>query len=107
MILQDLTGEIIDAAIRINKTLGPGLFESVYEEVMAYELKKQGMIVERQVAIPVRYKDFTMDVGFRADLIVEREVIVEINSVEAVKPVFKKQVITLSATDGLQNRITN
>jgi GxxExxY protein len=61
---------------------------------MAYELKKQGMIVERQVAIPVRYNDFTMDVGFRADLIVEREVIFEINSVEAVKPVFKKQVIT-------------
>ena len=94
MVLQDITGGIIDAAIKIHKALGPGLFESVYEEVMAYELKKQEMIVERQVAIPVRYDEVTMDVGFRADLIIDREIIVEIKSVEAVKPGFKKQVIT-------------
>ncbi|MDQ6610663.1 MAG: GxxExxY protein [Bacteroidota bacterium] len=102
MLLQEITGEILDAAIKIHKVLGPGLFESVYEEVMAYELTKRGMIVERQVALPVRYEGLTMDVGFRADLIIDREVIVEIKSVEAIKPVFKKQVITYLRLTGYQ-----
>lgn len=94
MVLQETTGAIIDASIKIHKALGPGLFESVYEEVLEYELKKQGFVVERQVAIPVRYEGLTMEVGFKADLVVDKEVIVEIKSVEAVKPVFKKQVLT-------------
>jgi GxxExxY protein len=94
MLLQNTTSAIIEAAIKIHRVLGPGLFESVYEEVMEYELRKVGLIVERQVAIPVRYEGLKMDVGFRADLIVDKEVVVEIKSVEAVKPVFKKQVIT-------------
>ena len=94
MILQDTTGAIIEAAIKIHKVLGPGLFESVYEEVMEYELKKQGLTVQRQVSIPVWYDELKMDIGFKADLIVDKEVIVEIKSVETVKPVFKKQVIT-------------
>jgi len=93
--LQDLlTGEIIDAAIKVHKALGPGLFESVYEEVLAYELSKRKKVVERQVPIPVYYEDIKMDIGFRADLLVDREVIVEIKSVEAIKPVYKKQVLT-------------
>jgi GxxExxY protein len=70
------------------------LFDSVYEEVLAYELRKQGLVVERQVAIPVHYDSLIMEIGFRADLIVDKEVIVEIKSVEAVKSIFKKQVIT-------------
>ena len=94
MLINDITSEIIDAAIKIHRVLGPGLFESVYEEVMAYELTKKGMIVERQLAIPVHYENIKMDVGFRADLLVDKEVIVEIKSIEAVKPVHKKQVVT-------------
>lgn len=94
MLFENTTGAIIDAVIKIHKILGPGLFESVYEEVLAYELKKRGIVVERQVPIPVRYEGLIMEVGFRADLIVDREVIVEIKSVETVKPVFKKQVLT-------------
>ena len=94
MLTNDLTGEIIEAAIKVHKVLGPGLFESVYEEVLAYELTKRGLGVERQVAIPVHYEEVKMDVGFRADLLIEKEVIVEIKSIEAVKPVHKKQVIT-------------
>lgn len=94
MILQETTGAIIDAAIKIHKPIGPGLFESVYEVVLEYELKKQGFVTERQIAIPVRYESLVMDIGFRADLIVDKEVIVEIKSVEVIKPVFKKQVIT-------------
>lgn len=94
LVEQKLTGKIIDAAIKVHKALGPGLFESVYEEVLAYELTKRGLIVERQVAIPVHYDDIKMDVGFRADLRVDRDVIVEIKSVEEVRAVHKKQVIT-------------
>jgi len=79
MLMQEnLTGKIIDAAIKIHKALGPGLFESVYEEVLAYELLKRGRIVERQVSIPVYYDELKMDVGFRADLLVDKEIIIEI-----------------------------
>lgn len=91
---QQITGEIIDAAIKVHKTLGPGLFESVYEEVLAYELTKRGLVVERQVAIPVFYDALKMDIGFRADLLVDRTLIIEIKSVEEIKPVHKKQVLT-------------
>ena len=85
MILQDTTGEIIDAAIKIHKALGPGWFESVYEEVMTYEVSNRGMMVERQVDIPVQYEGLKMDAGFRADLLINREVLIEI------KPVFKNR----------------
>jgi GxxExxY protein len=91
VILQDTTGEIIDAAIKIHKALGPGWFESVYEEVVAYEVSNRGMMVERQVDIPVQYEGLKMDAGFRADLLINREVIIEIKSVEGVKPVFKNR----------------
>jgi GxxExxY protein len=94
MLLNAITGNIIDAAIKVHKVLGPGLFESVYEEVLAYELIKRSMLVERQVAIPVQYEEVKMDVGFRADLLVEKEIIVEIKSIESIRPVHKKQVIT-------------
>lgn len=102
MLLQNTTGAIIEAAIKIHKTLGPGLLESVYEEVLAYELRKKGLLVERQVSIPVRYEEVIMDAGFRADLIAEKEVIVEIKSVYAIKPVFEKQVITYPRLTGYQ-----
>ena len=91
VILQDSTGEIIDAAIKFHKAPGPGWFESVYEEVMTYEVSNRGMMVERQVDIPVQYEGLKMDVGFRADLLINREVIIEIKSVEGVKPVFKNR----------------
>lgn len=94
MLLNDITHQIVDAALKIHRVLGPGLFESVYEEVLAYELINRDLYVDRQVAVPVHYEGLKMDVGFRADLIVNKEVIVEIKSVENMKPVFKKQVIT-------------
>ncbi|MGN6400552.1 MAG: GxxExxY protein [Flavisolibacter sp.] len=89
-----ITGEIIEAAIKIHNELGPGLFESVYEEVLAYESTKKGLLVERQKPIAVHYESVKMDVGFRADLIVEREIVVEIKSIEGIAPVHKKQVLT-------------
>jgi len=89
-----LTGAIIDAAIHIHRELGPGLLESVYEAVLAQELRKRGFRVETQVPIPVVWEDTRLDVGFRADLIVESLVIVELKSIEAIAPVHKKQVLT-------------
>ena len=78
---------IVDAAFQIHKRLGPGLLESVYEIVLAYELKKRGLKVKRQVPVAIVYDDIKFDEGFRADLIVEEKVIVELKSVEKVVPV--------------------
>ncbi|OGR29110.1 MAG: GxxExxY protein [Desulfuromonadaceae bacterium GWB2_53_15] len=89
-----ISGEIIDACIKIHKALGPGLLESVYESVLAYELRKRGLEVDVQVTIPVRYEGITLEVGFRADIIVNNFLIVELKSVENILPVHKKQLLT-------------
>lgn len=94
MEINQITGQVLDAFIRIHTSLGPGLFESVYEEVSAYELSKSGLSVERQKAIPVVYDNIKFDDGFRADLVVERKLIIEIKSVETLAPVHFKQVMT-------------
>ena len=86
--------EIVDAAYKIHTTLGPGLLESVYEAVMAHDLKTRNLNVERQKSIPVVYEDVRLDEGFRADLLVEDKVIVELKSVETIAPVHKKQLLT-------------
>jgi GxxExxY protein len=86
--------EIVDAAYRIHTTLGPGLLESVYDSVLALELGRRGLRTVRQQAIPVVYENFRIDAGFRADLIVEDKVIVEVKSVELLAPVHKKQLLT-------------
>jgi len=85
--------QIVDAAFKIHTKLGPGLLESVYEVVLAYELKQRGLRAMRQVPMPILYDDIQFDEGFRADLILEDKVIVELKSVEAVVPVHKKQVL--------------
>jgi len=90
----EITGIIVDASLHIHQRLGPGLLESVYEEILAYELAKRGLHVNRQVGIPVEYEQVHMDLGFRADIIVENKVIIEIKSVEALAPVHYKQVLT-------------
>ena len=85
---------IVDAALSVHRTLGPGLLESVYEAALAFELRDRGLQVQRQVPIPVRYRDVIFDEGFRADLVVEAKVIVELKSVERVAPVHCKQLLT-------------
>ena len=85
---------IVDAAFQIHKRLGPGLLESVYEVVLAHELKKRGLRVKRQVPVAIVYDDIKFDEGFRADLIIEDKVIVELKSVENIVPVHKKQLLT-------------
>ena len=79
---------------RIHTTLGPGLLESVYETVVGYELDRRGIRIVRQQPIPVVYENVRIDTGFRADLIVEDKVIVEVKSVELLAPVHKKQLLT-------------
>lgn len=80
--------------------MGPGLLESVYEEVLAHELGKKGLKVERQIGIPVIYDELKMDLGFRADVLVEDLVLVELKSVESVLPVHKKQLLTYLKLSG-------
>lgn len=92
--VNNITSSIISVCIDLHRVLGLGLYESVYEEVMAYKFAKEGIAVKRQVPIPVVYEGIKMDVGFRADFIIEDEVIIEIKSVEAVHPVHKKQLLT-------------
>ena len=85
---------VVDAAFHVHKKLGPGLLESVYEIVLAHVLKKRGLKVERQVPVAIVFEGIKFDEGFRADLIVEDKVIVELKSVEKVVPVHKKQLLT-------------
>jgi GxxExxY protein len=94
MEINDITGIIIEEAIRIHNDLGPGLLESVYEELLAYRLNKRNMQVKRQHSIPIRYEEVRMDNAFRADLVVNDEVIVEIKSVDTLVPVHHKQLLT-------------
>jgi len=85
---------VIQASIEIHRELGPGLLESVYEVVLARELTGRGLKVARQVPVPIEYKGIRFDEGFRADLIIEDKVILELKSVEHVSPAHKKQVQT-------------
>jgi GxxExxY protein len=90
----DLSRIIVDVAFKIHTHLGPGLLESVYEEIMNFELTKRGLLVEKQKGIPVVWESIKMDMGFRADLIVEKKVIIELKSVELIAPVNPKQLLT-------------
>ena len=85
---------ILAAAFRVHTKTGPGLLETVYEAVLAHELRKNGLRVQRQVPIPIHYDDLVFDEGFRADLLVQERVIVELKSVEKLIPVHRKQVLT-------------
>ena len=89
-----ISQQIVDAAYQIHRTLGPGLLESVYEVVLAYELRKRGLKVERQLPVQVVYDGICFEEGYRLDLLVEGKVIVEIKSIETFTPVHKKQLLT-------------
>ena len=90
----EISKQIVDAAYKIHTTTGPGLLESAYEAMLVYELKKRGLRVVSQEPIPVVYDNMKLEVGYRADVIVEDKVIVELKSVEKTAPVHKKQLLT-------------
>ena len=94
MIENSISKIIVDKCLKIHRALGPGLLESVYEEVLSYELTRTDLNHARQVGIPVIYDDIKMDLGFRADMVVGEKVILELKSVENILPVHKKQLLT-------------
>ncbi len=94
--------EVIDAAVRMHRELGPGLLENVYEVVLARELERRGLLVERQVTVPIVYGGTRFEAGFRADVIVEEKVILELKSVEQIGKVHAKQVFTYLKLKGLR-----
>jgi GxxExxY protein len=89
-----ITGQIIDAAFKIHTRLGPGLFESVYEAVLAYELERRGLRLRKQQALPVVYEAVRLARGYRIDLLVEDRVIVEVKSIDAIAQIHVKQLLT-------------
>lgn len=97
-----LASVIVDCCYQIHVELGPGLLESVYEEILFLELSERGFQVERQKQLPVIWKGKTLNLGFRTDLIVENKVIIEIKSVLEIHPVYKKQLMTYLKLSGLK-----
>ncbi|QQS35208.1 MAG: GxxExxY protein [Ignavibacteriales bacterium] len=98
----ELSKIIVDSCFKVHSELGPGLLESVYEEVLSYEILRRDLVIERQKGIPVIYDKMKMELGFRADIIVENKVIIELKSIEAIAPVHHKQVLTYLKLTGLK-----
>jgi GxxExxY protein len=92
--INQLTRQIIGAAIEVHRELGPGLLESAYEECLCHELRLRGLAFERQVPLPLVYKGVKLDCGYRIDVLVERRVVVEVKSVECVLPIHEAQLLT-------------
>ena len=90
----EIGSKIVKSSVHIHRSLGPGLLESVYESILCKQLIKEGLFVERQKSIPVVFENEKYDEGFRADLIIENSVIIELKSVENIVPVHKKQLLT-------------
>jgi GxxExxY protein len=93
---------VVDVAVNLHRDTGPGLMEAVYEIIMATELARRGLHVQRQVRVPIVYRDFVFPKAFRADLVVEQKVIIEVKSVQAVLPQHLKQVQTYLKLTGLK-----
>ena len=92
--VNDLTGEIVDAAFKVHSALGPGLLESVYETCLVHELRTRGLALERQLALPIEYGGLCLDSGLRLDLLVQDTVVVELKAVEHLLPVHKAQLLS-------------
>jgi GxxExxY protein len=92
----------VDAAVRVHKGLGPGLLESVYEHCLAHELRKRGVMFQRQVLLPVVYDGFELEAGYRLDLVIDEAVVLEIKSVDALAPIHEAQLLTYLKLSGLR-----
>jgi GxxExxY protein len=96
-----LSGKLIGCAIEVHRTLGPGLLESVYEKCLAHELRSQCVPIETQVLLPVEYKGEHLDCGFRVDLIVDRQLVVELKAVDALHAIHEAQLLTYLKLTGI------
>ncbi len=97
-----LTEKVIGFAIEVHRQLGPGLLESAYEECLCYELSQSGLSFRRQVPLPVIYKSIRLDCGYRMDVVVEEQVIVELKTVERLMPIHEAQILTYLKLSGLR-----
>jgi GxxExxY protein len=97
-----LTEKIIGFAIEVHRQLGPGLLESAYEECLCFELKQASIVFRRQVPLPIVYKSVRLDCGYRLDILVENQVIVEIKSVERLVPIHEAQMLTYMKVSGIR-----
>ena len=97
-----LSNEVIGAAIEVHKTIGPGLLESVYQECMVYELTNRGFQTAREVSLPVRYKGLQFPAAYRADIVVEDKLILELKAVEVLLPVYSAQLLSYLRMSGLK-----
>ena len=100
--LDQLSKEVIGAAIEVHRVLGPALLESAYEESLAGELTNRGIKIERQIAIPVRYKELRIEDGYRIDMLVRKELILELKSVDSFQPVHTAQMLTYLKMTGFR-----
>jgi len=101
MRINDITGRVIGAAIEVHRELGPGLLESSYEASLEYELVHDGLCVQRQEPVPVVYKGIRLECGYRMDLLVERQVVVEIKAVDLINNIHKAQLLSYLKLSGL------
>ena len=92
--INDLTSSVIESAIRVHKALGPGLLESSYKECLAYELIKKGLIVEKEKPVPLIYEEVKLECGYRIDLLINNELVLELKSVDAIADIHIAQTLT-------------
>jgi len=100
--INQISGTVVDAAMKVHTALGPGLLEKTHEVCLMYELRKRGLQVASQVGLPVIYDDLKMDVGYRLDLLVENTVVVEVKAVEALAPLHQAQLLAYLKLSGKQ-----
>lgn len=100
MNLNDISGMVIDAAMKVHSALGPGLLESAYEACLAHELRKRGCKIVVQMTLPVRYDGITVDAGYRVDILVEDAVILELKAVDKLTPIHEAQLLTYLKLSG-------
>lgn len=101
LLLNEITGAVVDSAVKVHKALGPGLLESAYEACLAHELRSRGLSVATQVVLPLEYEGFVVEAGYRMDMVVEGKVIVEIKSVEKLASAHDAQALTYLRLSGL------
>jgi GxxExxY protein len=98
--LEKIASDVVDAAFKVHVALGPGLLESAYERCLAFELERRGRAVQRQLELPIHYDGFTLDAGYRLDLLVDDVIIVEVKSVDALIPIHQAQLLTYLKLSG-------
>jgi GxxExxY protein len=94
MHINEISGAVVNSAVRVHTALGPGLLESAYEACLAHDLRKRGLLVEQQLPLPVQYDGITIDLGYRVDLLVHGVVVVELKAVSKIKPIHSAQLLS-------------